>query len=469
MTLPRVVIIGGGFAGLQAAKELRKAPVEVTLIDRHNHHLFQPLLYQVATAGLAPAEIAVPIRSVLRKQGNTHVLLGEVTSADLERREVKLADGRAIPYDYLLVAAGAVPNYYGHDEWAPHAVSLKDLRHALHIRERVLMAFEAAEQEDDAKRRKALLTFVVIGGGPTGVEMAGAIAELSHRAMAKDFRRIGPQDVQVILLEMANRVLTPFHEKLSEDAKKMLEELRVDVRLGAKVLDVREDGVETDQGFLPASTVCWATGVKPEPLASRLGVPLDRRGAILVEQDCSIAGHPQVFALGDIASFVPEGSDRPLPGLAPVALQQARFVGRLIRAELAGKARTRFSYRDKGIMATIGRSRAVAQSGPLRMRGFIAWLAWLFVHILYLTGFRNRVMVVFNWVWSYLTFKRGARLLVDAYDAADVERVAPPQLVHAYVRKGSAAPVNGVEQSASPDDKIAGRRVDGRTSLGLSR
>lgn len=421
-----VVIVGGGFAGLQVARALRRAPVRITLVDRQNHHLFQPLLYQVATAGLPPQDIAMPIRSALERQRNSTVLLAEAHSADPANKVLHLADGRRLDYDYLVVAAGASTSYYGHDEWSEIAPGLKDLRHAVRIRERILMAFEAAEQEPDPSARARLLTFVVIGGGPTGVELAGAISELGRHAMARDFRLVSPRDVRVILMEMADRVLTPFHPSLSAKAKRMLEELNVEVRLNVKVEQVCDQGVQADGNLVPSATVLWGAGVKPDTLASRLGVPTDRRGAIIVEQDCSVPKHPSMFAIGDIAAFTPPGAERPLPGLAPVAIQQGRHVGRLIRREVHGQSRPSFRYVDKGTMATVGRSRAVLESGRVRFGGLIAWLAWMFVHVWYLNGFRNRTAVLFNWVWSYLSYRRGARLIVDSYDRPDVAALARP-------------------------------------------
>jgi len=411
--LPHVVIVGGGFGGLTAAKELAHATARVTLVDRSNHHLFQPLLYQVAMAGLSPADIAVPIRSVLRHAENTSVLLADVTAADLERRRVQLEDGTALGYDYLIVAVGAKTNYFGHDEWSKWALGLKTIDDAVEIRRRVLLAFEAAEREDDPAVRRRLLTFVVIGGGPTGVEVAGALMELSRFVLADDFRRIRHERPRVVLVEMANRLLPGgFDETLATSAKAQLETLGVEVRLGSRVTGIDGRGVGLQDETLESTTVLWTAGVRAKSLTATLGAKTDRAGRVEVLGDCSIPGHPEAFVIGDAASFVPKGSTRPLPGVSPVAMQQARFVASLIAARLRGDTEpAEFAYFDKGIMATIGRSRAVAQTGKLRLSGLLAWLAWLLVHIWYLIGFRNRFIVLFNWAWNYVTYKRGARLI----------------------------------------------------------
>lgn len=411
----RVVVVGGGFGGLLTAQGLARVDVEVTLVDRENHHLFQPLLYQVATAGLAPGSIAVPIRSALGRQKNARVLLGEVVGADLERRAVVLEDGTRIDYDYLVVAAGAKTNYFGNDQWAEHAHGLKDLRDAIRVRERVLLAFEAAEREQDADARRHLLSFVVIGGGPTGVEMAGAISELGRQVLASDFRRVRPEDVNVTLVEMGDRVLSPLDPKLSRRAQEQLEGLGVALRLGARVTDVNAEGVAIGDDIIEAATVVWASGVRPVSLAAKLGVELTQGGRIAVDQCCAVPDHREVFAIGDIAAFVPEGEERALPGLAPVAMQQGRHIARLIEDELAARRRRPFLFVDKGTMATIGRSRAVVDAGWMKLSGFVAWLAWGLIHVLYLISYRNRFIVMFNWAWSYLTFKRGARLIVGRH------------------------------------------------------
>ena len=408
----RVVIVGGGFGGLTLAKALRNAAVEVTIIDRENHHLFQPLLYQVATASLSPGDIAEPIRSVVHRQRNVRTLLGEVHDVDFEARRVHLGDGASVAYDYLVIAAGAKTAYHGHPDWEAHAYGLKNLREALRIRERILMLFEAAEREEDEARRHELLSFYVIGGGPTGVEMAGAISELGRRSLRRDFRRVRPDEVRVVLVEMAARVLTPFDERLSRSAQLQLEELDVELQLGRRVTDVGPGWLEIDGQRNVAGLVVWASGVEPVSLAARLDSPRER-GQLVVEADCTLPGRPGVFAIGDIAWFVPEGADDPLPGVSPVAMQQGRHVAAQIRRLEREQPTRAFRYVDKGIMATVGRSRAVAQSGGLRLQGLLAWLAWLFVHLFYLIGFRNRLIVLTHWFWQYVTFKRGARLVAQ--------------------------------------------------------
>jgi NADH dehydrogenase len=406
-----VVIVGGGFGGLSCAKGLARQPVRVTLIDRENHHLFQPLLYQVATATLSAGDIASPIRTIFRSQKNIRVWLGEAIGADLESRHLFLADGAELKYDYLVIAAGAKTNFFGHDQWERHAYPLKSLRDALRVRERVLMAFEAAEREEDPDRRRALLTFVVVGAGPTGVEMAGAISELSRHSM-RDFRLVRPTDIRVILVEMGDRVLSPFDPELSIRAKEQLEALEVEVWTKHRVTNVLRGGVEVDGEWIDASIVIWASGVKPVSIAERLGVELAPSG-IVVEQDWSIPGHPEVFAIGDIARFVPDGEERPLAGVSQVAMQGGKHVARQIAGDRLGLAREGFVYWDKGIMATIGRTRAVFQSGRIQMHGYVAWLGWLAVHIFFLIGFRNRISVFVNWVWQYVMFRWGSRLVAE--------------------------------------------------------
>lgn len=466
----RVVIVGGGFGGLEAARKLRRADVDVLLIDRANYHLFQPLLYQVAMAGLSPAEIASPIRGLLAEQDNARVELGEVTRVDLRAREVHLRDG-CRPYDWLILAVGARSSYFGHDDWEVHAPSLKSVEDALEIRRRVLLAFERAERERDPAERRRHTTFVVIGGGPTGVELAGAIAELAQYVLERDFRSIDPRDAKVILVEAGPRILPSFPTDLSESAVEQLAELGVEVRTGARVVNIDARGVELEGRVgadelpglgsgrepvrLSASTVLWAAGVRASELTRSLGVPLDPQGRVKVEPDCSLPGHPEVFAIGDVTRFEQDG--QPLPGVSPVALQQARHVARIIRREARGslEERPRFTYFDKGSMATIGRSRAIALARGIKMHGFVAWLAWLFVHIWYLIGFRNRIVVLFNWAWSYLSYKRGARLIVatgwEAHhalppaerrdDGAPAQLPAPPadarapELVHPHARE----------------------------------
>jgi len=439
---PQVVVVGGGFGGLNVAKALAGAKVDVTIVDRENHHLFQPLLYQVATASLAPGSIAVPIRSVVSRQDNVRVVLAEAQRIEKDERLLRFRDGSSLPYDYLVVACGAKTTYFGHDEWAEHAHGLKDLRDAIRIRERVLLAFEAAEWEADDELRKGILTFVVIGGGPTGVEMAGAISELGRQVLVGDYRRVRRDDVRVVLVEMGARVLSAFDPDLSQSAQRQLEELGVEVRTATKVTDVTPAGVRLGDEWVEASVVVWAAGVTPVSFVSRLGVPLDRSGRIVVDEHCALPDHPEIFALGDVAAFVPEGEERALPGVAPVAVQQGKHVARQIRRDLRGKARERFVYRDKGIMATIGRSRAVVQ-GSIKLTGLLAWWAWGLIHVLYLIGFRNRFIVLFNWLWSYLTFKRGARLITARHDEGDATtpvrlRDRPPDpLRHGPAHPGS--------------------------------
>jgi NADH dehydrogenase len=407
----RVVIIGGGFGGLSAARELAREPVHVTLVDRSNHHLFQPLLYQVAMAGLSPGEIAVPIRAVLSGQQNARVLLAEVTGVDLQQRRVHTREALPIDYDYLVVAAGAENSYFGHQDWAQVAPGLKDLDDAVEIRRRVLLAFEAAEREPDPAVQRRHLTFVVIGGGPTGVELAGAIAELATFVLARDFRAIQSDATRVVLVEGSERVLASFDPKLSEAAAKSLREMGVEIRTTLRVTAMDERGVTCGDERIEASTVLWAAGVRGSSLCQKLGLSVDRGGRAVVEQDCSVKDHPEVFVIGDAASFIPEGGSTPLPGVSPVAMQQGRFVARQIARSASGAPRQRFKYRDKGSMATIGRSRAVAQVGKLQMTGFLAWLAWLTVHIFYLIDFRNRLVVLVDWAYAYFVYRRGSRLI----------------------------------------------------------
>ncbi|MCB9551140.1 MAG: NAD(P)/FAD-dependent oxidoreductase [Myxococcales bacterium] len=411
---PRVVIVGAGFGGLEAAKALRDAPVDVTVIDRRNHHLFQPLLYQVATAGLAPASISAPIRAVLTDQPNAQVLLAEVVDVDFAARSLRVHDDEdhEIAYDYLVLAIGAVTSYFGNHEWRHYAPGLKSLDEAIEIRRRVLLAFEQAEREEDPLEREALLTFVVVGGGPTGVEMAGALAELSRYVLARDFRRIRPELTRVVLLEGLDDVLTMFDADLRAKAVAQLHDLGVVVRTGAMVTHIDERGVRIGDETIAARTVLWTAGVRANPLCERLGVETDKSGRVRVGADCTLAGHPEVFAIGDMARYEPEDKPgKPLPGVSPVAMQQGRYVAAAIRADLAGERRGRFTYHDKGTMATIGRSRAIAQTKRMRLTGTMAWLAWLVVHLWYLIGFRNRIIVLINWAWSYIAYSRGARLI----------------------------------------------------------
>ena len=428
MAAHRVVVVGGGFGGLQAVKALGRAPVDVTLVDRQNFHLFQPLAYQVATGSLSPAEIAAPLRAVLKNQANTRVLLGEVTGFDLERQEVvldHLPDGgrdRRLPYDTLVVAGGASYSYFGHDEWAEHAPELKSLGGALDIRSRILRAFEAAEVEEDPDRLAAWLTFAVVGAGPTGVEMAGQIAELARDTLHSDFRSVDTRTSRVLLIEADSRVLLSFPPSLSRRAERSLSRLGVTVLLDHKVVDVTGTAVamqnphgEVEQ--VPARTVIWAAGVTASRLAAALaqqaGVEVDRGGRVLVGPNMTLPGHPDVIAIGDMVRMTAaDGSAVPLPGVAPVAMQQGRYAARLIRERIEGGQTAPFRYRDKGNLATIGRSAAVADIKGLHIGGFAAWLIWLVVHLFYLIGFQNRLLVVLRWTISFVTRGRGARLIV---------------------------------------------------------
>ena len=406
---PRIIIVGAGFGGLAAAKALAGSDFDVTVIDRHNYHLFQPLLYQVATAGLSPSDIASPIRSILSHAQNIGVVLADVTGIDADRRDV-IAEDRHFPYDTLILATGARHAYFGRDEWAPHAPGLKRIDDATFLRQRILVAFEKAESETSEERRQALLTFVVVGGGPTGVEMAGAIAELAKKALARDFRRIDPKGTRIILVEAADRLLTPFHPNLSQAARRSLEKLGVEVKLGAPVSGLDRNGVTVAGERIPARTIVWAAGVAASPAGEWLGAATDRAGRVKVAPDLSVPGHPEIFVIGDTA-LVTDADGKPLPGIAPVAKQQGTYVARLIRARREGRGLPAFRYRDFGILATIGRSHAVAQFGRLRVSGLAAWLLWSFAHVYFLIGFRNRLSVALTWGWSYLTFQRGTRLI----------------------------------------------------------
>ena len=403
------MIIGGGFGGLKAARQFRNASVSVTLIDRKNHHTFQPLLYQVATAGLSPGEIAAPIRWILRLQKNVEVLLGEVTGFDLQRKIVKLADDEIL-YDYLIVAAGASHAYFGHDEWEPLAPGLKTIEDATEIRRRVLLAFELAER--DAARGVATgeLNFVVVGAGPTGVELAGTLAEIARHVLANEFRTIDPKHTRVLLVEGGPRVLASYPESLSHSAERQLAKLGVEVRNSTLVTGIEPGRVRMGDSWVPAAVTLWAAGVAASPLGKRLGAPTDRAGRVRVQPDLSIPGHPDVFVAGDLTSMV-DAKGTPLPGVAPVAMQQGVAASKNVLRLVRGEATEPFHYHDKGSMATIGRAAAVADFGKFQLSGFLAWMAWLFVHILFLIGFRNRLMVMIQWAWSYITYERGARLI----------------------------------------------------------
>jgi len=413
MTLPHVVIVGGGFGGLYAARALAGQPLRVTLLDRRNHHLFQPLLYQVATAALNPSDIAAPLRSVLRRATNVTVLLASVERVELASRRVVLERGE-IGYDGLVLAAGASHSYFGHDDWEVFAPGLKTLEDALEIRRRVLLAYEAAEREHDGAEQRALLTFVVIGGGPTGVELAGALGEISRQTIARDFRLIDPTKARIILLEGGPRILPTFPESLSRSAEDALRRIGVEVRANASVTRVTADAVWLGGEQIPARTVLWAAGVAAAPLARTLGAPLDQAGRVLVEPDLSVPGHPEAFAIGDMCAFLHQ-TGAPLPGVAPVAIQQGRAVADNVLRRLRGQPTRSFRYRDKGSLATIGRAAAVAVVGRFRLSGLLAWLAWLLVHIVFLIGFRNRLLVLFEWAWAYVTWHRGARLITGPW------------------------------------------------------
>ena len=407
-----MVILGGGFGGLWAAKALARSPVQITLLDRRNHHLFQPLLYQVATAALNPGDIAYPIRAVVKKQKNVRVLLAEAKAIEPSVRKVVLDDGE-LTYDYLIVATGATHSYFGKDTWAPSAPGLKSIEDALEIRRRVFLAYEAAEREHDADKQRAWLTFVVVGAGATGVELAGALGEIGLHTLARDFRRIDPTQVKVLLVEGRDRVLGGYPPNLSAAAQKSLEKRKVEVRVNAKVTAVDGDGVEltfadrTER--VAARTVLWAAGVQGSPLARSLGVPLDNAGRVQVEADLSIPGHREVFVIGDLATISTDG--KPVPGVCQGAMQGGDHAARLIKADLAGQARTPFKYKDKGSMATIGRTSAVVMMGRATHHGLFAWLFWWVLHIFYVIGFRNRLSVILSWAWSWITFQRGVRLI----------------------------------------------------------
>jgi len=409
--IPNVLIVGAGFAGIRAAKALKHSPVRLTVLDRSNHHLFQPLLYQVATATLSPAAIASPIRSILRDQENAEVVLAEVTGVDRKRRVVLSTEGE-FAYDYLVLATGARHSYFGHDEWEKFAPGLKGIPDATSIRQKILLAFEKAEMETDEEKRKDWLRFILVGGGPTGVEMAGAIAELAHRALTSDFRRIDPRSASVILLEAGPRVLAAFPEELSEKAKRGLEHLNVDVRLNSRVDRIDAEGVEVGGVQLKSPTVIWTAGVMASPAGKWLDSETDRAGRVKVLPNLSLADEPNIFVLGDVACVAGE-NNQPLPAIAPVAMQQGKFVADLLHARVTGKKEPAvFHYYDKGNLATVGRSNAVADLGRVRLSGWLAWMAWLLVHIYYLIGFRNRIIVLLEWAWAYITFQRGSRLIL---------------------------------------------------------
>ncbi|PWU20998.1 MAG: FAD-dependent oxidoreductase [Bdellovibrio sp.] len=431
-----VLVVGGGFGGVRAVKEMAKEPhLHITLIDRNNHHLFQPLLYQVATAGLSPGEIAVPIRTIFSRYSAVQILMMNVDRVNLAEQKIILSGGKEYHYDYLLLACGAESNYFGHPEWEPLAPSLKSIRDALDIRRRILSAYEQAESSASEEEKRFQLSFVVVGGGPTGVELAGAISEIANTTLRSDFRNIFPESTMINLLEAGPRVLSSFASELSARARDDLAQMKVNVHENCRVLSIQSGVVKTTSGEFRAANIFWTAGVKPSALAASLGVPLDRQGRVIVKEDLSLPQHPNVFVIGDMAHAEPPGGGEALPGVAAVAMQQGSYVGSLIRREIHGQAtsgqwtgqatsgkatgqanlRLPFTYLDKGTMATIGRKRAVVQMGPhqrFRFTGFLAWLLWLFVHVAYLIGFRNKIIVLFEWMWSYLTFSKGARLIV---------------------------------------------------------
>jgi NADH dehydrogenase len=417
----RVLIIGGGFAGLYCAKELRRAGAHITLVDRRNHHLFQPMLYQVATAALAPNDIASPIRSIFGRQRNVDVILGEAVRVDPAARTVHLGDGQVLSYDLLVLAPGARHHYFGHDaEWEALAPGLKSIEDAMLIRRRILLAFEAAEREPDPVKRIAFLTFVVVGGGPTGVEVAGALAEIRRYALARDFRRIDPREAVVMLLEASPRLLTTYPEPLSQRAKEDLRKLGVEVRTETFVSDVREGHVVAAGWTIPTHNVIWAAGNLASPLLRSLDAPLDRQGRVLVEPDCSVPGRPEILVLGDAACFAHGYADGDsVPAVCPAAIQMGQHAARVVQADLRKSRRPAFRYRNKGQLAVIGRGQAVADLGRVRFGGVIAWLLWIFIHIAFLIGFRNRAVVLTEWAWSYLTYQRGARLITDEQPTGD--------------------------------------------------
>jgi NADH:ubiquinone reductase (H+-translocating) len=422
----RVVIVGAGFGGLSVAKALGNSSFDVTVIDRHNYHLFQPLLYQVATAGLSPADIASPIRSILSGYKNAHVVLADVTGIRVDEKTV-IAEDRHIPYDILIVATGAQHAYFGHDDWAAHAPGLKRVDDATYLRRRILVAFERAETEPDIDKQRGLLNFVVVGGGPTGVEMAGAIAELARKALAADFRKIDPRDARVILVQGLPKILPSFPPALSDRAREDLERLGVEVRLNQTVTQCDVDGVALGTERIAAATVVWAAGVMASPAGSWLGVETDGVGRVKVNPDLSVPGHPEIFVIGD-TSHCAGASGAPLPGVAPVAKQQGEYLARLLKARFLGKDYAPFRYRDFGIMATIGRKSAVAQLWGVHFDGLLAWLLWSAAHVYYLIGFRNRLAVMMNWMWNYFTFERGTRLITGLSGSRVQDMGRPPPM-----------------------------------------
>ncbi|MBA2392658.1 MAG: NAD(P)/FAD-dependent oxidoreductase [Ktedonobacteraceae bacterium] len=435
ISLPSIVIIGAGFGGLQAARALGNAPVKVTVIDRTNHHLFQPLLYQVATAALSPADISAPVRHVLRNQKNTNVILAEVAGIDVANKHVLMHD-KSLSYDYLIIATGARENYFGHDEWRSLAPGLKSIEDATTIRRKVLLSFELAEQESDPERVKELLTFIVVGAGATGVELAGAIAEISHKALAADFRHIDPKQARILLIEAGPRILPAFPEALSRKAHRELVKMGVEVQVGLAVSNIDTSGVTAAGEHIGSQTVIWTAGVQASQAGQWLGNETDRAGRVKVSEYLTIPDHPEVFVIGDTALNMQDG--RPLPGVAPVAMQQGRYTAATIKQRITGKPVLPFRYHDKGSMATVGRSFAIVKLGPLQISGFPAWVTWMAVHIMYLIGFQNRLLVMMQWAWAFLTFQRRARLIthmnlfmlpVELHSKPELKDDAPPTAV----------------------------------------
>ena len=415
MARQRVVIIGAGFGGLNVAKSLKKTPFDILVVDKTNHHLFQPLLYQVAGAALSPGEIGIPIREILRKNQNTTVLMGDVVQIDKKNKTIILGNGDQIEFDYLVVAVGARHSYFGNDAWEKFAPGLKTIKDALKIREEILLSFEKAERLDNHEEAMPYLNFVIIGGGPTGVEMAGSIAEIANKTLFKNFRRIKPEKSKIFLIEAAPHILPMYTPKLSERAKHDLEKLGVQVVEGKKVVNITAEGVQVEETFIPCKNVIWAAGNQASPLLKTLDTPLDRQGRAVVEPDLSIPGFPNIFVVGDAACAL--GKDqKPLPGVSPVAIQEGRYVAQIIKKELPKEKRNPFKYFDKGSMATIGKAKAIAMIGKMEFTGLLAWLMWCFIHIVYLIGFRNKVTVLLEWMLFYLTGHRGARLIYSSVE-----------------------------------------------------
>jgi NADH dehydrogenase len=412
----KVVIVGGGLGGLNTAKKLNKCKLDLLLIDKTNHHLFQPLLYQVASAALSPNEIAIPIREILRKQKNTTVMMGEVININKEGHEIVLGNGEKIYYDYLVLAVGARHSYFGNDAWEKYAPGLKTVKDALTIREDILISFEKAERLDSINEAAKYLNFVIIGGGPTGVEMAGAIAEIAHKTMFKNFRRIKPEKSKIYLIEATPNILAMYPPDLANKAKGYLERMGVRVITGKKVTNVTEDGVQVEETFYPCKNIIWAAGNQASPLLKTLNVPLDRQGRVIVEKDLTIPGHPEIFVIGDAACTLGK-DEKPLPGVGPVAIQQGKYIAHIIKKQLAPEKRPPFKYWDKGSMATVGKGKAIAMIGKLKMSGILAWFMWCFIHIAYLIGFRSRITVMIEWILFYLTGQRGARLIYSSVDS----------------------------------------------------